>query len=288
MKRPEGVHIFAWGKSGPSKSEQRKSSNHQTSARLNQNSIGEFHDDGIGVDTNSNDCREGEFAVDEFKDSNASDDQIGEVDSGDITKNNDGVSDGEVGVGSGESMRGVIGDEIGDNATSNNRGEVDLRNKSGEVHDEEIQDANVQDDHNGEVDSGDITKNHNGVSDGEVGVGSGESLGRIFDHGIGAGAVVEYIHNSNDSGEENKHLDENISDEENQDDNSSVENNHYEIPLSELDCYFLLGLPCDIRLTKEIINRAYRKAMKLAHSPNLDCFFIQLIQHITITSFARR
>ena len=173
--------------------------------------------------------------------------------------------DGEVEVGSGESMRGVEVDGIGDTATSNNGGEVDLRNESGEVRDEEFQDPNVPDDHNGEVDSGDITENNNGVSDGEVEVGSGESMGRVFDHRIGDGAVVEYIHNSNDSGEENKHCDENNSDEENQDDKTSVENDHFEIPLSPLDCYFLLGIPSNTYLTKEILNQAYPKAMNLAH-----------------------
>ncbi len=240
VKRPEGVHIFAWGKSGPSKPEQRKSSNHRTSARLNRNSIGEVFDD-------------------------APEDQNGEVDSLDITEKNNEVFDGEVEVGSGESMRGVEVDGIGNTATSNNGGEVDLRNESGEVHDEEFQDPNVPDDHNGEVDSGDITENNNGVSDGEVEVGSGESTGRVFDHRIGDGAVVEYIHNSNDSGEENKHCDENNSDEENQDDKTSVENDHFEIPLSPLDCYFLLGIPSNTYLTKEILNWAYCKAMNLAH-----------------------
>ncbi len=101
VKRPEGVHIFAWGKSG-----------RQTSSRMNRNSSGEVTSDGIRVVTNSYECGEvgGEVAGDgicgatiskngrevklrkelrevhykEFIYVNSSDDNHGEVDSGDI------------------------------------------------------------------------------------------------------------------------------------------------------------------------------------------------------------
>ncbi len=272
VKRPKGVHIFAWGKSGPSKPNGRKSSNKRMSARLNRNSIGEFVDDGIGVATNSNDFGEGESTGEsrkdfdeEVKDSNAPEDHNGEVDSLNITEKNNDVFDGEVPIGIRDSMGGVEDDGFGDSTISNDYGEVEVREESRDDRDDGIIDANSPDDHNGEVDFGDITEKNNGVSDGEVKVGSGKSTGRVFDHRIGDGAVVEYIHNSNDSGEENEHCDENNNDEENQDDNTSDENNVFEIPLSEIDCYFILGLKCGITLTKEILYRAYRKAMKLAH-----------------------
>ncbi len=78
------------------------------------------------------------------------------------------------------------------------------------------------------------------------------------------GTVVEYIHNANDSGEKNNHCEENNRDEENKDDQKSDENKHFKIPLSPLECFFLLGIPKNTYLTKEILNWAYRKTMKQA------------------------
>ena len=114
VKRPEGVHIFAWGKSGPSKQKPKKYSNRETMEKMNMNSSGEVAGDGFGVSTNFHECGEvgGEFVGggncggtisdnggevesreelrevrdEEFIYENSPDDHHGEVESGDIAE----------------------------------------------------------------------------------------------------------------------------------------------------------------------------------------------------------
>ncbi len=186
MKRPEAVHNFSWGKSGPSSLKQKKSSNCQTSARMDEDSsgqvvgvgisvastshncgeiTGEVVGDGIGVATTSNNCREEvkfkeesrDDCDEEFRDANAPDDHNGEVNSGDITESNKGVCDGEVVVGSGESNREFVGDGIGGaTTTSDSCGEVEC----GEELREDCADStNGSNDNHGEVDVGDTNEN---------------------------------------------------------------------------------------------------------------------------------
>ncbi len=184
MKRPEGVHIFAWGKSGPSSPKPRKSSNCQTSARMDGDSsgevvgdgigvattsnnssevTGEVVGDGIGVTTTSNNCREVEFGEesrddcdDKFIDANAPDDHHGEVDSGDIAEKNEGGRDREVEVGSGETIGGVVGDGIDSTTnTPDSRREV----RCGKESKEDCADStNVSNDNHRKVDVGDINE----------------------------------------------------------------------------------------------------------------------------------
>ncbi len=191
VKRPEGVHIFAWGKSGPSKQKQRKSSNHQTYAIMNRNSWGEVSVNSIGVATNSNeygevgradvvdgiccttisnDGGEVEFGEElrevpdeEFIYANSPDDHHREVDSGDITEKNEGGCDRKVEVCSGETFRGEVRREVvcdgfcGISIPNNDR-EVELREELREVRDEEFLAANTSNDHHREVESVDILK----------------------------------------------------------------------------------------------------------------------------------
>ncbi len=155
-----------------------------------------------------------EVRDEECKYENSPDDHHGEVDSGDIPEKNDRVSDGEVEVGTGETIGGVLGDGIG-RATNNS----DFSNefKSGKVSREDCVDStNVSNDNHGEVKIGDINENKEKFYDGEVAIDSSDLYGEVQVQG----AVVEYIHNGNDSGQKS-----NIG-EENQDGQKSNEKKH--------------------------------------------------------------
>ncbi len=106
------------------------------------------------------------------------------------------------------------------------------------------------------------------VYDGEVAVDNVDLNGEVQSDG----AVVEYIHNGNDSGQKSN------SGEENQ---KSNEKKHFEKEFLILDCFFILGIPKNTYLTQEILNQAYRKAMQQAHPDRVeqDDLRCQMIQH---------
>ncbi len=71
------------------------------------------------------------------------------------------------------------------------------------------------------------------VNDGEVAVDNIDLNGEVQSDG----AVVEYIHNGNDSGGKSN------SGEENQDVQKLDKNKRFKKPFPLLDCFFILGIP---------------------------------------------